>query len=94
MTDDQSYRPLIRIGGNPNPDAARLQEEADRLGITHAQDIRGDVRRIFSKLNRRSVPLNSAGAGPQRWAYSRVSSLGVVEDVAGTEDGPAAAEAS
>jgi hypothetical protein len=39
MTDDQSYRPLIRIGGNPNPDAARLQEEADRLGITHAQDI-------------------------------------------------------
>ncbi|MDN6438356.1 MAG: hypothetical protein L0K27_02685 [Corynebacterium nuruki] len=94
MHDDESYHPRIRLGGFPNPDVDWLQSEADRLGITHAQDIRGDVRRIFSKLNRKSVPLNSAGAGPQRWAYSRVSSLGVVEDVAGTEDGPAAAEAS
>lgn len=91
MTDDQSYRPLIRIGGNPNPDVAWLQAEVDRLGVTHAQNWRGDVRKIFSKLNRKSVPLNHAAGGPQRWEYARIGSLGILVD--GDED-PVAAEAS
>lgn len=74
------YRPLIRITGVPD-DFDKLQAQVDASGVTHVRDTRGQVFKIFSKLNRRSVSLNTASAGPERRPYNRVESLGVLDEI-------------
>lgn len=88
---EQTYRPMIRLGGNPNPNVDQVQDQVDALGVTHACSISGDVQQIHRKLNRRSVRLDSAGLGPQRWEWDRVSSLGVMAD--GTDGDAGASDA-
>lgn len=74
------FIPLIINGANQNPPLERIQAEADRLGVTHVRSNSGQVEKIFSKLNRRSVSLNNGGNGTPRWPWSRVGALGTLAE--------------
>lgn len=48
--------------------------------ITHVRTKQGKVWKIFTLLNKKSVPLNHAGDGPQRVNFTSVESFGVLGD--------------
>ncbi len=76
------YVPLIEApaddGGFAVVNVVTLQEQVDELEVTHVRTRQGKVWKIFSLLNKKSVPLNNAGDGPQRVNFSTVESFGVL----------------
>lgn len=75
-----------------SPDIEDLQGDLDRNHITHLRTRRGEVWRIGSRLNRRSVPLNDASAPPSktRVQFAQVESFGIMLDPnPGSRDGSA-----
>lgn len=74
-----SYRPIIVINGEEPEDVSVLERQAADFSITHVRASNEKVWRTYSWLNRKSVPLNHAGIGPQRLPWSQVESLGVQE---------------
>lgn len=74
------FIPLIINSGNPRPPLKWMQEECDRLGVTHVRSNSGQVEKIFSKLNKASVSLNNGGNGTPRWPWSRVGALGTLAE--------------
>lgn len=64
-----------------NADAVeRVQTVIERAGLTHVETTSGDVWKIHQRLNKKSVPLNHAGEGPQRIPFTKVKSFGVIDD--------------
>lgn len=65
-----------------NPDTHEaLQAVLDEHSLDRVKDKQGRVWKILGKLNKKSVPLNNAGAGPQRINFSSVVSFGVDQQV-------------
>ena len=61
------------------PDEVKaLDASLTEYGLTHVKDKSGRVWKVLGKLNRKSVPLNNAGDGPQRINFTSVSSFGVM----------------
>lgn len=95
MTHPQ-YVPLIEApaddGGFAVVNVVTLQEQVDELEVTHVRTRQGKVWKIFSLLNKKSVPLNNAGDGPQRVNFSTVESFGVLRaaEVVLADEGPEA----
>lgn len=78
-----TYQPLIGTEGLDFDEGATRQSVEDAIvtkGATHVRTTSGDVWKIFTKLNKKSVPLNNAGRGPQRIGYAKVESFGVLID--------------
>lgn len=64
----------------PALDLSALREAVKDGRITHVQDTRGRVEKIFA-LNKASVSLNTAASSTSvRWPYARVNALGVLAD--------------
>lgn len=80
------YIPLIEApatdGGFSNVNVITLQEQLHEHdpAITHIRTKQGKVWKIFTLLNKKSVPLNHAGDGPQRVNFTSVGSFGVLGD--------------
>lgn len=72
------YMPVIIP--EAEPDVASLQDDLTRNRCTHVKTRTGEVYRIFDRLNRKSVPLNNGGDGPQRVTYPKVESFGTMID--------------
>lgn len=72
------YMPVIIP--EAEPDVASLQDDLTRNKITHVKTRAGEVYRIFDRLNKKSVPLNNGGDGPQRVTYPKVESFGTMID--------------
>lgn len=75
-----SYEPKISMSGldMDNPiDFSNIRDKIQSGELTHIQDRKGNVWRIFDRLNKKSVPLNHASDGPQRLPFAQVSSFGV-----------------
>ena len=89
MTEPQ-YVPILEApaddGGFSTVNVVTLQEQVDELEVTHVRTRQGKVWKIFSLLNKKSVPLNNAGDGPQRVNFSSVESFGVLGTPEGEEE--------
>lgn len=81
MTEAQ-YVPLIEApatdGGFSNVNVITLQEQLDHHEVTHVRTKQGKVWKVFTQLNKKSVPLNNGGDGPQRVNFGSVESFGVM----------------
>ncbi|WP_257202966.1 DUF2800 domain-containing protein [Corynebacterium cystitidis] len=55
--------------------------------VTHVRDTNGDVWKVSPYLNKKSVPLNHAGVGPQRLTFNKVESFGTIEETTGPAEG-------
>ena len=78
-----TYQPLIGAEGLDFDEGATRQSVEDAIvtqGATHVRTTSGDVWKIFTKLNKKSVPLNNAGNGPQRIGYAKVESFGALTE--------------
>lgn len=75
MTTNDNYQPKVYLSQAP-AGLDELQELTRITGSTHVQTANGKVYKIFNQLNKKSVPLNHAGTGPQRIPYSKVKSFG------------------
>lgn len=79
----EAYIPLLDATSIDftNPDErAGVEKTITQAEITHIEDDRGDIRKIFGRLNKKTVPLNNAGDGPQRLAFDKVKSFGKMEE--------------
>ena len=77
------YTPLITIKGidlEENIIRQGIEESITTKGATHVRTHSGAVWKIFDRLNKKSVPLNNAGNGPQRIGFAKVESFGILED--------------
>lgn len=77
------YTPLITIKGidlEENIIRQGIEESITMKGATHVRTHSGAVWKIFDRLNKKSVPLNNAGNGPQRIGFAKVESFGILED--------------
>lgn len=78
------YRPLISaddVDFDQPDELAALQASIDEYGLTHVKDKQGRVFKIFAKLNKKSVPINSADPNaPGRINFTSVVSFGTSED--------------
>lgn len=79
-----TYLPKVAADGLDfdNPDTHQaLQSVLDDHNLDHVKDKQGRVWKILGKLNKKSVPLNNAGPGPQRINFSSVVSFGIDQRV-------------
>lgn len=77
------YTPLITIENidlEENIIRKGIEESITTKGATHVRTHSGAVWKIFDRLNKKSVPLNNAGNGPQRIGFAKVESFGILED--------------
>lgn len=77
------YVPLLdatSIDFTNDDERAGVEKTVSQAGITHIEDDRGDIRKIFGRLNKKTVPLNNAGDGPQRLTFNKVKSFGKMEE--------------
>lgn len=78
-----SYQPLIPLEGIDFENAitrVNIQSQIQDQGATHVRTTDGEVWKIFDRLNKKSIPLNNAGRGPQRIAFNRAESFGVIRE--------------
>lgn len=76
----QHYQQLITVDALDLTDTDAATAKLQELGATHVETTDGDVYKIFSRLNRKSVPLNHAAQGPQRLTFNKVASFGTMTD--------------
>lgn len=77
------YVPLLdatSIDFTNDTERAGVEKTITQAGITHIEDDRGDIRKIFGRLNKKTVPLNNGGDGPQRLAFDKVKTFGAMEE--------------
>ena len=59
---------------------AGVEKTITQAEITHIEDERGDIRKIFGRLNKKTVPINNDGDGPQRIAFGKIKSFGKMKE--------------
>ena len=77
------YVPLLdatSIDFTNDDERAGVEKTITQAGITHIEDDRGDIRKIFGRLNKKTVPLNNGGDGPQRITFDKVKTFGTMEE--------------
>lgn len=76
-----TYTPLIFAHDVDLEDTVErkvLEATITEQGITHVRSTKGEVFKIFGRLNKKSVPLNTAAsATSQRLAFAKVESFGI-----------------
>ena len=80
---NEQYIPLIHTpesGNFADINVITLQERIHNVGVTHVRTKQGKVWKIFQLLNKKSVPLNNGGDGPQRVNFGSVESFGVIQE--------------
>lgn len=80
---DPLFVEAIRILGQEPADIPTTDVLIKAKGCTHVRARNGRIYRIFSGLNRKSVPLNTGGIGPQRLTWPQVESFGYFAQAAG-----------